>query len=129
VPTLTVLENVILPFTFYRKPGAGEDVDRILKLLEIDHRRDHRPGELSGGEMQRVAVARALVNQPRILLADEPTGNLDTRRSLEICRLLNDLNESEGVTVILVTHNLQLAATAKRTIEIQDGRIAPSSPA
>ncbi len=129
VPTLTVLENVILPFTFYRKPGAGEDVDRILKLLEIDHRRDHRPGELSGGEMQRVAVARALVNRPRILLADEPTGNLDTRRSLEISRLLNDLNESEGVTVILVTHNLQLAAMAKRTIEIQDGRIAPSSPA
>jgi len=128
VPTLTVVENVILPFTFYRKPGVAEDVDRILKLLEIDHRRNHRPGELSGGEMQRVAVARALVNRPRILLADEPTGNLDTRRSLEICRLLGDLNESEGVTVILVTHNLPLAATAKRTIELQDGRIAPASP-
>ena len=128
VPTLTVIENVVLPFTFYRKPGVAEDVDRILKLLEIDHRRDHRPGELSGGEMQRVAVARALVNRPRILLADEPTGNLDTRRSLEIGHLLRDLNEREGLTVILVTHNLQLAATAKRTIEIQDGRVAPASP-
>jgi ABC-type lipoprotein export system ATPase subunit len=128
VPTLTVIENVILPFTFYRKPGAGDDVDRILKLLEIDHRRDHRPGELSGGEMQRVAVARALVNRPRILLADEPTGNLDTRRSLEIGRLLRDLNEREGLTVILVTHNAQLAAAARRVVEIQDGRVAPASP-
>jgi ABC-type lipoprotein export system ATPase subunit len=123
VSTLTVLENVILPFTFYRKPGASEDVGSVLRLLGIDRRRDHLPGQLSGGEMQRVAIARALVNKPQILLADEPTGNLDTKRSEEIGVLLKDLNEKTGLTIILVTHNLALARTAHRTIELRDGRI------
>jgi ABC-type lipoprotein export system ATPase subunit len=124
VDTLTVLENVILPFTFYRKPGASEDVGNVLRLLGIDKRRDHLPGQLSGGEMQRVAIARALVNKPQILLADEPTGNLDTKRSEEIGILLRDLNEKTGLTVILVTHNPALARMAHRTIELRDGRIA-----
>ncbi len=123
VPTLTVLENVVLPFTFYEKPGAAAEVDRILGILGIDHRKNHLPGQISGGEMQRVAIARALVNKPQILLADEPTGNLDTRRSEEIGEILKELNETEGLTVILVTHNPKLAATAGRTIEIRDGRI------
>jgi ABC-type lipoprotein export system ATPase subunit len=123
VPTLTVLENVVLPFTFYTKPGAGSEVERVLKLLGIDHRKDHLPGQLSGGEMQRVAIARALVNKPQILLADEPTGNLDTRRSDEIGTTLRELNEKEGLTVILVTHNPKLAAAARRTIELRDGGI------
>jgi ABC-type lipoprotein export system ATPase subunit len=123
ISTLTVLENVILPFTFFRKPGAEEDVARVLKLLGIDNRADHLPGELSGGEMQRVAIARALVNKPAILLADEPTGNLDTARSEEIGELLRELNVREGLTVVLVTHNLRLAALAQRTIELRDGRI------
>jgi putative ABC transport system ATP-binding protein len=123
VSTLTVLENVVLPFTFFRKPGAGEDVPRVLKLLGIDKRADHLPGQLSGGEMQRVAIARALVNKPDILLADEPTGNLDTARSEEIGRILQELNAREGLTVILVTHNPRLAALAQRTIELRDGRI------
>jgi ABC-type lipoprotein export system ATPase subunit len=123
VSTLTVLENVILPFTFYRKPGASEDVGSVLRLLGIDRRRDHLPGQLSGGEMQRVAIARALVNKPQILLADEPTGNLDTKRSEEIGVLLKDLNEKTGLTIILVTHNLALARTAHQTIELRDGRI------
>jgi len=123
VSTLTVLENVVLPFTFFRKPGAGEDVPRVLKLLGIDKRIDHLPGQLSGGEMQRVAIARALVNKPDILLADEPTGNLDTARSEEIGRILQELNVREGLTVILVTHNPRLAALAQRTIELRDGRI------
>jgi putative ABC transport system ATP-binding protein len=126
VPTLTVLENVILPFTFFRKPGAEEDVGRLLGLLGLDRRADHLPGQLSGGEMQRVAIARALVNRPDILLADEPTGNLDTARSDEIGRTLQELNGREGLTVILVTHNPRLAALAQRTIELQDGRIAAS---
>jgi putative ABC transport system ATP-binding protein len=123
VSTLTVLENVVLPFTFFRKPGAGEDVPRVLELLGIDKRIDHLPGQLSGGEMQRVAIARALVNKPDILLADEPTGNLDTARSEEIGRILQELNVREGLTVILVTHNPRLAALAQRTIELRDGRI------
>jgi putative ABC transport system ATP-binding protein len=124
VSTLTVRENVILPFTFFQKPGAGDDVDRLLEVLGIDKRADHLPGELSGGEMQRVAIARALVNKPGILLADEPTGNLDTARSEEIGRILQDLNAREGLTIILVTHNPRLAALAQRTIELRDGRIA-----
>ncbi len=123
VSTLTVYENVILPFTFYRKPGAGDGVEDILKLLGLDRRREHLPGQLSGGEMQRVAIARALVNRPQILLADEPTGNLDTKRSEEIGVLLKDLNERTGLTIVLVTHNLPLARTARRTIELRDGRI------
>ena len=124
IPTLTVLENVILPFTFYRKPGADGDVVRLLKVLGLDKRADHLPGQLSGGEMQRVAIARALVNRPAILLADEPTGNLDTARSDEIGGILQELNAKEGLTVILVTHNLKLAALAERTIELRDGKIA-----
>jgi putative ABC transport system ATP-binding protein len=123
VSTLTVLENVVLPFTFFKKPGADEDVGRVLKLLGLDRRADHLPGQLSGGEMQRVAIARALVNKPDILLADEPTGNLDTARSEEIGRILQELNGREGLTIILVTHNPRLAALAHRTIELRDGRI------
>jgi len=123
ISTLTVLENVILPFTFFKKAGAEEDVGRVLKILGLDKRADHLPGQLSGGEMQRVAIARALVNKPAILLADEPTGNLDTARSEEIGAILRDLNEREGLTVVLVTHNPRLAALARRTIELRDGRI------
>jgi putative ABC transport system ATP-binding protein len=123
IPTLSVLENVILPFTFYKKPGASEDASRVLDILGILKRKDHLPGELSGGEMQRVAIARALVNKPRILLADEPTGNLDTKRSAEIGGILEDLNRREGLTVVLVTHNPVLAARARRTIELRDGRV------
>jgi ABC-type lipoprotein export system ATPase subunit len=123
IPTLTVLENVMLPFTFYKKPGADGEVDRVLKLLGIDHRKNHLPGQISGGEMQRVAIARALVNKPKILLADEPTGNLDTRRSKEIGEILRELNEKEGLTIILVTHNPSLAGMAHRVIELRDGKI------
>jgi putative ABC transport system ATP-binding protein len=123
ISTLTVLENVILPFTFFKKPGAEEDVHRVLKLLGIDKRAGHLPGQLSGGEMQRVAIARALVNKPAILLADEPTGNLDTARSEEIGTILKDLNEREGLTIILVTHNPRLAGLAHRTVELRDGKI------
>jgi putative ABC transport system ATP-binding protein len=123
IPTLSVVENIMLPFTFYRKDGADENVSRLINLLGIEKRKDHLPGQLSGGEMQRVSIARALVNKPRILLADEPTGNLDTARSNEIGRVLLELNQKEGLTIILVTHNPQLAKTAHRIIEIHDGRV------
>ncbi len=123
IPTLTVYENVILPFAFYRKPGAEKGVDEILEMLGIAGRRHHLPGQISGGEMQRVALARALVNRPRILLADEPTGNLDTRRSREIGMLLGELQKWQGLTVILVTHNPELARMANSIIELRDGKV------
>lgn len=123
IPTLTVRENVMLPLTFYRKPGAGDEVEKILKMLGLDHRTDHLPGQISGGEMQRVAIARALVNGPEILLADEPTGNLDTKRSKEIGEVLQRLNQEAGLTIVMVTHNLELAKLAGRVIEMRDGRI------
>jgi putative ABC transport system ATP-binding protein len=123
IPTLTVRENVMLPFVFFRKPGAEAEVDKVMKLLGIDNRADHLPGQISGGEMQRVAIARALVNKPRILLADEPTGNLDARRSEEIGEILKELNKKEGLTIVLVTHNLALAKNADRIIELQDGKL------
>jgi putative ABC transport system ATP-binding protein len=124
VPTLTVRENVLLPFTFFRKAEARADPMEILAFLGLDKRVNHRPSELSGGEMQRVAIARALVNKPEILLADEPTGNLDSKRSGEIGGILRSLNEKEKLTVLLVTHNPALAAIAHRTINLIDGRIA-----
>lgn len=123
IPTLTVLENVILPFTFYKKPGTDENVDGILKILGIDHRKYHLPGQISGGEMQRVAIARALINNPRVLLADEPTGNLDTKRSNEIGNILKELNQKERITIVLVTHNPRLAERADRVVELRDGMI------
>ncbi|MDD5167678.1 MAG: ABC transporter ATP-binding protein [Syntrophales bacterium] len=123
IPTLTVLENVLLPLTFYRKPGMEDEALRLLVLLGMDHRKDHLPSQISGGEMQRVAIARAMVNRPEILLADEPTGNLDTKRSVEIVRVLGDLNREVGLTIIMVTHNQELAGYAGRMIEMRDGRI------
>src|SRR4030043_1286908 len=123
IPTLTVLENVMLPLTFYRKPNTENETLRLLKLLGMDHRKDHLPGQISGGEMQRVAIARAMVNMPEILLADEPTGNLDTRPSAGIVLALKDLNLSAGLTIIMVTHNRDLAGQATRMLEMKDGRI------
>jgi len=123
IPTLTVLENVMLPLTFYRKPGAERGPLELLELLGIENRKDHLPAQISGGEMQRVAIARALVNRPEVLLADEPTGNLDTKRSVEIVQTLKDLNERTGLTIVMVTHTPDLARQAGRTLEMRDGRI------
>jgi ABC-type lipoprotein export system ATPase subunit len=126
IPTLTVVENIMLPLTFYRKPGAEADVSRYLEILGIDHRKNHLPGQISGGEMQRVAIVRALVNQPEILLADEPTGNLDSKRSKEIVRILEEINAEVGLTILMVTHNGELAKQADRVLEMRDGQIVPS---
>lgn len=122
IPTLTVWENVALPLAFYQKPGAEHEVDRLINMLGMKHRRNHLPGQISGGEMQRVAIARALVNSPEILLADEPTGNLDSKRSEEIGAVLQHLNRIAGITIVMVTHNPTIANLSKRVIEVRDGR-------
>lgn len=121
IPTLTVRENVAIPLAFYRKPGPDGEVERLLRMLGMEHRMNHLPSQISGGEMQRVAIARALVNRPDILMADEPTGNLDTKRSGEMGEILQDLNRTAGLTIVMVTHNPDLAKRAGRSIEMRDG--------
>jgi ABC-type lipoprotein export system ATPase subunit len=121
IPTLNVLENVLMPTLF----SGRQEKARGLQLLEqvgLAHRANHRPHELSGGEMQRTAIARALINSPRILLADEPTGNLDSASGAEILQLFKSLN-SKGLTVVLVTHNESAAAAASRRMTIADGQL------
>jgi putative ABC transport system ATP-binding protein len=121
VPTLSVLENIMLPGAFYSADPAWDPVE-LMKLLGLERRAEHLPGELSGGEMQRVAIARALINRPKVMLADEPTGNLDSRRAGEIKDILKEL-AGKGVAVLMVTHNLDLAKAADRTLEIRDGKV------
>jgi putative ABC transport system ATP-binding protein len=126
IPELTVLENVETPLLYGDVPPAGWRT-RALSSLErvgLVHRADHRPTELSGGEAQRAAIARALVTEPRLILADEPTGNLDSATGEEIARLLEDLNR-DGRTVVLVTHNDALAQRAQRVIRLRDGTLDP----
>jgi putative ABC transport system ATP-binding protein len=120
IPTLTVGENTGLPLIFSGVPYDREKIEALLGKVGLTHRADHLPGQLSGGEMQRVAIARALVNNPRILLADEPTGNLDSVTADGIYRLFEELH-TQGITVIVVTHNRELAARAGRVITIRDG--------
>jgi putative ABC transport system ATP-binding protein len=125
LPRTTALENVELPLV-YRGVPAGERHKRALKALEsvnLGERLHHTPNQLSGGQQQRVAIARALVTEPPLLLADEPTGNLDTRTSLEVLALLQALNLRQGITVCLVTHEPDIAACAKRVITMRDGRV------
>ena len=126
----TALENVMMPgFIGRRRTGAASDADtkgnaeELLAKLGLGSRLHHKPGELSGGEQQRVAVARALVNNPRVLLADEPTGNLDTGTGRELFGLLDRLNRDRGVTVIFVTHNEELARRCHRRLEMADGKL------
>ena len=126
VPTLTVYENTVLPFTFYKNPGAKNEAAEILDMLGLKARMNHLPSELSGGEMQRVAIARALINNPQVLLADEPTGNLDSKRSKEIGELLRELNKTKNLTIIMVTHNNELAAMSNKIITLADGKITPT---
>ena len=125
LPEFTAFENVCIPGLIGRRPRA--EVERraaeLLALVGLTARRDHKPGQLSGGEQQRVAIARAIVNAPAVLLADEPSGNLDTRNREEIHRLFFDLRDELGQTVVIVTHDERLAAMADRKITMSDGRI------
>ena len=125
LPTLTAEGNIqIARYISGRKTGPLEDsFKELLRLLKIEQRMDHKPRALSGGEQQRVAIARALVNHPAILLADEPTGNLDTENATTVLDVLRDLNERLGQTILMITHNPEAAAYAHRTVRMRDGRV------
>lgn len=126
LPEFTLIENVMMPAWIGGTP-ANEARRRATELLEevgLSHRLDHKPSQLSGGECQRGAVARALMNSPRLILADEPTGNLDSRNSAELCDLLLDMRQRHGCTIVLVTHDNQLANRCDRILRIADGKIS-----
>ena len=126
LPEFSALENVAMPLML-RKGAAYKDVKKqaeyLLERVGLSHRLTHKPGELSGGERQRVAIARALVNNPRLVLADEPTGNLDARNADSIFQLLGELNASQGTAFLVVTHDLQLAKRMGRQLEMRDGHL------
>ena len=125
IPTLTALENVMLPMEFSGGTnGAVERAEYLIESVGLMERRDHYPAQLSGGEQQRVALARAFMMKPAVLLADEPTGNLDSANGRHVLELLIHLNKEEGATLLLVTHDDTLASHAERKIVLKDGRIA-----
>ena len=128
MPHLNVEENVALPLAL----DGGVDRDRVAALIErvgLAHRRRHFPAELSGGEQQRTAVARALIHRPPVLLADEPTGNLDSHTGAEVLRLLDELRQEHGTATVLVTHDERLAAGSDRVVRLRDGRVEPDQRA
>ena len=123
LPTLTAQENVLLPTLYVRNGNRSARAAELLERVHLNGRARHLPAQLSGGEMQRVAIARALINEPKIVLADEPTGNLDSSNAKTILGIFRELNAG-GLTIIMVTHNLELASQANRTIVLKDGRVA-----
>lgn len=131
LPQCTVLENVVVPLLGSgKRERMSEGAERARKHLErvgLADRISHRPGQLSGGEQQRVALVRALINEPAVLLADEPTGSLDRRSSATLAELLLELNREEGITLIVVTHALKLAQQMRRSLELVDGKLQPAS--
>ena len=124
LPTLTALENVLLPRRYgARRPDDRARAEALLAAVDLSHRARHRPGQLSGGEQQRVAIARALVNDPAIILADEPTGELDSETSEALVAMLGRLNREEDRTIVIVTHDPEVATAADRIIRLHDGRV------
>jgi putative ABC transport system ATP-binding protein len=128
VPTLTALENVMVPVELRGENHVRPRAVELLKRVGLEDRLHHYPAQLSGGEQQRVALARAFINQPRILFADEPTGNLDADTSERVARLLFELHEAAGTTLVLVTHNLELAQRTQRIIRLKGGAIVSDEP-
>lgn len=130
LPTLTARENVEVPMYELRMSGRERRAraQELLTLVGLGERANHLPNQLSGGERQRVAIARSLANRPKILLADEPTGNLDTKNTADIMGLLTELNRSQGVTLVIVTHNTEVAAASQRVITLRDGKIQRDVP-
>lgn len=124
IPSLSVEENILLPLKFVknRNIDVNERLESLLEMVDLKNRRKHFPKELSGGQAQRVAIARALIDNPKVVLADEPTGNLDSKTGEAIIRLLKELNKTESVTVILVTHDKNISAKTDRVITLVDGK-------
>ncbi len=127
IPSLTALENVLVPMEIAGAKNARKRAGELLESVELTNRAHHYPSQLSGGEQQRIAIARAFANDPKILLADEPTGNLDSRSGRKIFELLTDLNQEHGATLVLVTHDEELAARADRLIRLRDGQVISDS--
>ena len=123
ISTLNVEENITLPIELDKKKVNREKLDEITKFLNIDNRKKHLPNEISGGQQQKVAIGRALIINPTIILADEPTGNLDSNSSEEIIQLFKKINKEYHQTIIMITHNLEIAKQADRIIQIKDGQI------
>lgn len=123
IPVLDVKENISLPVLLDHKKVYQEELQKLLEILGLEKRADHLPNELSGGQQQRVAIGRALISQPQLLLADEPTGNLDQKNSLEIINLFKELNEVYKQTILLITHDEKIAGNSSRIIRIEDGKI------
>ena len=122
IPTLNVEENILLPIELDRKKVDKNKLENIIKFLNLENRKKHLPNELSGGQQQKVAIGRALMIDPTIILADEPTGNLDSKSSNEIIQLLQKANKEYKQTIIMITHNLEIAKLADRIIHIEDGK-------
>ena len=123
IPILNVEENITLPLSLDNRQVDTERIDEMLKLLGLEKRRNHLPNELSGGQQQRTSIGRALITNPTIILADEPTGNLDSKSSDEIVALLKKSNKELNQTIIMITHNMEIAKIADRIIKIEDGKI------
>lgn len=124
IPILNVEENIVLPLSLDNREADRSELDGLLVLLGLDKRKNHLPSELSGGQQQRTSIGRALITHPALVLADEPTGNLDSKSSDEIVALLKKSNRDYKQTIILITHNMEIAKTADRIIRIEDGKIA-----
>jgi len=123
IPSLTAFENVLIPMEILGVGGANDRARKLLEDVDLTNRGHHYPNELSGGEQQRVAIARAFANSPKILLADEPTGNLDSKNGQHIFDLMTDLHSRNNITLVLVTHDIELARRAQRQIVLKDGRV------
>lgn len=123
IPSLTAYENIIIPMEILGSENAEQRTERLLEAVGLTERGHHYPSELSGGEQQRVAIARAFANRPKILLADEPTGNLDSKNGQHIFDLMKDLHRQNGITLVLVTHDDSLARQAQRQVILKDGRV------